>query len=187
MIDAVQSVLLTLAEISIAYVGFAAIVGALTSKSQEWTDGTRILFRSMIDTGLVNVFLCLIPNFLYLLSLEGSTLWLSSSIITTAMVTVVFIVRMVQIRRIVRTPLAIGRWLLIPLSVTTIAVYSVNAGFWETAGPYVLATGINILLSTVQFLAVISTLFPVRSSRCCLELCGQGSYPLQPDADADRR
>ena len=165
MDDAVQSVLLTLAEISIAYVGFAAIVGALSSKSQEWTAGTKILFRSMIDTGLVNVFLCLIPNFLYLFAIDGPMLWTIASSVAATLVFGVFVARMLQIRRAVGAPLAIGRWLLIPLIIATLIAYVINTVIFGVAGLYVLATGVHILVSTVQFLAVIYTLFPIESSK----------------------
>ena len=165
MDDAVQSVLLTLAELSIAYVGFAAIVGALSSKSQEWDTGTKVLFRSMIDIGLVNVFLCLIPNFLFLLAMDGTALWTISSSIAAVLVSGVFIARMVQIRRTLGTPLRIGRLVLIPLIVVTISAYLTNAVVYAEAGLYVLATGVHILVCTVQFLAVIYTLFPIETSK----------------------
>ena len=161
MLDSTQSVLLTLAELSIAYVGFAAIVGALNARSEKWTPGTRILFRSMIDTGLMNVFVCLIPSFLFLLSLEGQTLWTISSAATVVLLAATFIARLVQIRRAIGAPLPIGKWLLIPLSIISIVAFTVNALIWQAAGVYVLATGIQLLINTVQFLAVIFALFPV--------------------------
>ena len=163
MDDSVQSVLLTLAELSIAYVGFAAIVGALSTTSEEWTVGTRILFRSMIDTGLMNVFLCLIPNVFYLLYFEGTSLWIVSSSLALLIVVLVFTGRMIQIRRTVGTPLAIGKWVLIPLMILAIAMYFTNAVVWRLPGVYVLATGVHLLVNTVQFLAVMWTLFPIRA------------------------
>ena len=165
MDDSVQSVLLTMSELSIAYVGFAAIVGALSTRSEEWTIGTRILFRSMIDTGLVNVFLCLSPNVLNLLSFEGSDLWAISSVLALLIVLGAFVGRMIQIRRTVGAPLAVGRWLLIPLIVVAIATYLVNAIVWKTPGIYVFATSMNILVNTIQFLTVMWTLFPIQIER----------------------
>ncbi len=68
--------LATLAEVSVAYVGFASIVAVIHSvRSDSWSPEDRIVFRALIEIGLGCVVLSLIPNALSSVGLGPSTIW----------------------------------------------------------------------------------------------------------------
>jgi hypothetical protein len=159
--DSTQSILLTLAEISIAYVGFAAIVGALSTSVEEWSTDLRILFRSMIETGLMTLFICVVPGVVSLFSLPETNLWMLSSAFAAALIVFAMITRLVQVRKTIGTPLRVAKIVLIPVMTLSVLLMLVNSLLLREAGPYTFVVLLCLLLCTVQFLAVTYRLFPL--------------------------
>jgi hypothetical protein len=72
--------LLTIAEVSVAFAGFASIVTVVASRGLEaWGPGNRMRFRLMIYMSLSSVLFSLLPFSFVLLEVSESTTWGLSS------------------------------------------------------------------------------------------------------------
>ncbi len=156
-----QDLLLTLAEISIAYVGFSAIVGALSSSSKEWNSEIKLFLRSMIEVGLFSMSLSLLPEFFLVIGLEEQYIWMSASGVGLVIGGAMFANRMRQLRTAIGRPLPVGRFVLIPLGLIAMVIMILNVVIWQTPGPYVVATMLSLTSATVMFLALVYQLFPL--------------------------
>lgn len=153
-------VLLTLAEVSIAYVGFAALFGILSSRAEEWPGEVQLMFRALIEVGLVLVFLSLAPVVLALCHIDAPDRWLFASLI--AMVTLLGNIgwRIHQIRTRLghfprEAPVAI------PMVVVNLVLYAGNAVIWREPGPYVIALVNGLAGASLIFLAMVYRMFPI--------------------------
>ena len=154
--------ILTLAEISIAYVGFAAVVGVLSTRTADWTPDLRLLFRALIEIGLFSLLLCTLPHVLAAFEMPGADLWTYAS--ATALVGAASMagIRIYQVRTRLGHIIAIGKFLLIPLNFASLILFALNATIWKAAGPYVVGIMILLVSASSIFLALIYNLFPVK-------------------------
>lgn len=159
-----SDLILTLAEVSIAYVGFAAIFGILSTRTSVWSAELRVMFRALIEVGIFSLYLSIIPHTLNTFGVVEAHLWTYSSIAALAGGIPMGTARMYLIRtRLDKVP-SVGKFLLIPLMVLTIALYLVNALVWQQPGPYVLGIVLALITGSGIFLSLIYRLFPIQKS-----------------------
>jgi hypothetical protein len=75
-----QTLLVTSAEIAVAFVGFASLVGVFLARSSgELPARVRIILRALLDYGLLALLGCGIPLLLGLTDLREPAIWMTSS------------------------------------------------------------------------------------------------------------
>lgn len=158
------AILLTLAEVSIAYVGFAAIFGILSTRAEAWPSDVQLMFRALVEVGLAALFISVIPSGLALLQFEHAHLWLIASAIALASAVTISGWRIYLIRsRLVRFPREAP--LLLTMSTVNLALLTGNILIWRAAGPYVLALIVSLVGASSIFLAMIYRMFPILRER----------------------
>ncbi len=70
-----EDVLLTIAEIAIAFAGFSGIVVVFSRREGEWTETDRIAFAEMIASSLMILVLALLPFLLHHSGLRHPAVW----------------------------------------------------------------------------------------------------------------
>ncbi len=84
--NAARDLLLTIAEVSIAYVGFASIVAVLSSsRPGGWEPEDRIIFRAMIEVGFLCVLMSFIPHTIASAGVPEEVVWPTASAIAVAL------------------------------------------------------------------------------------------------------
>ena len=159
-----NELLLTLAELSIAYVGFAAVVGVISQRAAAWPLELRLMFRAMIEVGLFSVLICILPVALATTGLTDQALWFMSSIVALACGGALFSARVFLLRTRLPGVPAISRVLLIPVSLIAMLINVANILIWREAAPYVAGALLPMGSGAVIFLTMIYTLFPLRAN-----------------------
>lgn len=74
-------VLLTIAEVAVAFAGFASVVVLFQHRDPEsWPVSLVVRLRTMIEGSLVTLFSALLPFVLHHLGLDGAQLWMLASL-----------------------------------------------------------------------------------------------------------
>jgi hypothetical protein len=154
--------ILTLAEVSIAYVGFAAIFGILSTRTRAWSPELRFMFRALIEVGIFSLYLSIIPHTLSFFGVMGSYLWMYSSIAALVGGILMGTARIYLIRTRLDNVPSVGKFLLIPLTLVTLALFLVNTLLWQQPGPYVLGIVLALATASSIFLSLIYRLFPIK-------------------------
>ena len=89
-----SEVLLTIAEVAVAFAGFASIVVAFQhGEPSSWPPAVPVRLRAMVESSLGTMFCSLLPFQLHYWGIDGAALWRASSAISSlalAILTVVF-------------------------------------------------------------------------------------------------
>ena len=153
-------ILYTLTEVAIAYVGFAAVFGVLSSRAEIWPAEVQLMFRALIEVGLLVMFLCLTPISLELLGFEDSDQWLFSSLIGIGLGVLITIWRAYLVRsKLIKFPREFP--VLILFTILNFVILSCNVALWRSPGPYVLAVICSLAAASSIFLAMIFRMFPI--------------------------
>lgn len=77
-----QSVLTTVAEVSIALAGFTGVVAVLGNRRKhDWTAEERLQLRTLVETSLTAVFASFAPSVFYLVVTSEPAVWRSANLI----------------------------------------------------------------------------------------------------------
>ena len=81
-----QSVLTTVAEISVALAGFTGVVAVLGNRrNHDWTAEERLQLRTLVETSLTALFASFAPNVLYLVVTSEPSVWRWANLILGAL------------------------------------------------------------------------------------------------------
>jgi hypothetical protein len=153
-------VLYTLTEVSIAYVGFAAVFGVLSSRAEIWPPEVQLMFRALIEVGLMVMFLCLVPIALELCRVDGSDRWLFASLGAVFAGIGLTIWRAYLVRfQLQRLPREGPVFIL--FTVANFGLLIGNVVLWRSPGPYVIAIVFSLAAASAIFLAMIFRMFPI--------------------------
>jgi hypothetical protein len=152
----------TLMEVSIAYVGFAAIFGVLSVRADGWPVEIRFMFRALIEVGLTAVLLCVYPLVVLAFEAHGPdqrliATWLGLATGLSLTGWRAYLLRRHLVRLPREAPLLFG------LSLISFIVMLGNAMLWQSPGPYILAVIITLVSTSAIFLAMIYRMFPITS------------------------
>lgn len=87
MSERISDVLLTSAEVSVAFVGFASLIGVFYARTEgRLPEGVRLSLRSLLDYGLMALVACGLPLLLRETALPATTSWRLSSGLMAALV-----------------------------------------------------------------------------------------------------
>lgn len=157
-------ILLTLAEVSVAFAGFSGVVAVFGRRDPEtWSFADRFRFFSLVQASLSSLLLCIMPFGMLALNISESTVWRSMSalFVLYAIVVVIF-----SSRRFLATsssdrggftmsvfPVAIA--VSAPLLVASIYNVVVSAAF----GPFLAALIFLLILSSFLFARMLVSAF----------------------------
>lgn len=163
-----ESLLLGIAEVSIALTGFAGVVVVLGRRaSDSWPLADQFQLRSMIENGLLVVLAALLPFAVLQHTSDASLIWrVSSGVFGVAGAAHAFIIQGGRQRRLRRDPeepsnsLFPVAWaaVLVPLSAAVHGALLLNAAgvvFDGTFGPYVYGLLWDLTMGSVFFLRLV--------------------------------
>jgi hypothetical protein len=162
-------VLLTIAEVAVAFAGFASVVVLFQHRDPtNWPAAVVVRLRTMIEGSLTTLFSALLPFVLHHFGLAGPALWATSSVVLA----LALVASGARVYRRSRVPLATGQ-LGRSFSVAVIAITAlvclalllnaVGIGFHRGFGPYFLGVVWTLAFASLMFLRVAT--FPMGSSR----------------------
>ena len=82
----VQSILTTVAEVSIALAGFTGVVAVLGNRrNHDWSPEERLQLRTLVETSLTALFASFAPSVLYLVLTSEPAVWRSANLFLGAL------------------------------------------------------------------------------------------------------
>lgn len=162
MEELAQSVLVTVAEISIGIAGFSGILVAILMGNREAREdpGLRIALSALLLTCVFLLVMSFMPLILLATSIASSTVWLVSSALVGTAQAVVLLVRIRQTRlagvRLGRSEVP-ARMIRISLAcvVSAMVLHGINAGWLRTDWPYLTAVVLYLLFSFSIFVGML--------------------------------
>jgi len=161
-----ESILQTIAEISVAFAGFTGVVAAFgRGGAAPWTAGDRLRFRVMLGTSLAALSFAILPLIFYYLGVRGASVWSLSSFLLGIYLlgSAVFDVRVFQRGRVDRAasdpPSPVVATVVAVLSIGMTLVQFLNALgilFQRTFGAYLLGLSVLLALSSLMFVRLLS-------------------------------
>ena len=157
-----EDLLLTIAEVSIAYVGFASIVAVLSSsRPGGWEAEDRITFRAMIEVGFSVILLSFIPHTIALAGVPAEMVWPTASAIAVALMVSMTVRRVIQLRRHAGGVTRFGRVFALPITLFSIVLNAANVFVWQAPGPYVIGLVLGLVTASGMFLLLLYRSFPL--------------------------
>ncbi len=157
-----DDLLIVLAEVSIAFVGFASIVAALqANRARPWSRLDRFMFRAMVEAGILSFFTCVFPHAIGSFDVQEATIWSGASAISLVLGTASTIRRIFQSRQSLDELPKFGRRFLLPVVAAMLILHISNALYLQAAGPYVVSVLLSILIVAGMFLFLVIRLFPL--------------------------
>lgn len=154
--------LVTFAELSVSYIGFASIVAAIQSVGRrKWSLSDRLVFRVLIEISVVSVFLSLIPVTLSSTGMAATAIWVISSAIALVASVSAAIFRRYQNRRLLGHQPKVGMFVAAPLALSAAILSLLNLTIWRSATAYVSVMLIVIAIASALFLALVFRFFPL--------------------------
>lgn len=161
-----ESLLQTIAEISVAFAGFTGVVGAFgRSSGSAWSAGDRLRFNVMLGNSLAALLFALLPLIVYHLGSRDEAVWRISSLAFAIYLagTAFFDIRLFRSGR--ARPDASDRpsptiaVLVGTLTFSAMIVQVLNAlsiGFHREVGAYLLGLAILLAVSSLMFIRLLS-------------------------------
>lgn len=154
--------LIVLAEVSIAFVGFASIVAVLqANRTRPWSKQDRFMFRAMVEAGILNFFTCVFPHAIGSFDVQEATIWSGASAISLVLGIASTIRRFLQSRQSLDELPMFARRFILPVVAAMLILHISNALYWQAAGPYVVSVLLSILYVSGVFLFLVIRLFPI--------------------------
>lgn len=161
-----DDLLIVLAEISIAFVGFASIVAVLqANRDHPWSRQDRFVFRAMVESGIVSFFTCVFPHAIGSFDVREATIWSGASSICLLLVIASTTRRLLQSRRSLGQLPKFATQFVLPVVAAMSALHIGNALYWQAAGPYVVSVVLSILIVSGMFLFLVIRLFPITDDK----------------------
>jgi|SRR4026209_2539637 hypothetical protein len=135
-----DDVLLTIAELSVAFAGFSGVVAVFGQRAAgRWSDEDFVRLLFLISSSLVVVFLALLPFFLRLLHCPDAVAWGISSAFLAASAVALTVSALRRVRAVhSKQPFILQ-------------VLNIFGPFDLEAGPYVVGTGLLLLTAVLPF------------------------------------
>jgi hypothetical protein len=151
-----DDVLLTIAQLAVAFAGFSGVVAVFGQRAVErWSDEDFVRLVFLISSSLVVLFLALLPFFLRLLHCRDAVAWGISSAFLAASAVALTVSALRRVRAVDSTqPFFLGATLvnsLLRASAFILQVLNLFGPFDLEAGPYVVGTGLLLLTAVLPF------------------------------------
>jgi hypothetical protein len=162
-------VLLTIAEVAVAFAGFASVVVLFQHRDpHRWPPAVVVRLRTMIEGSLVTLFSALLPCVLHQLGLADDPLWAASSLVLA----LAYVAFGAVVWQRSRAPLASGQLsrgfsaTVGAISTLVLAALLLNAAgvvFLRASGAYLVGVTWTLVFASLMFLRVV--IFPIGTSR----------------------
>ena len=168
-----SDILLTLAEVAVAFVGFAGIASVFARGLDQVPNAVvAVRLRGMVDTGLTACFAAVLPLVVASYPLSASATWRLSSLGFAGLFSLVWVVAQARLRRMTKAGVDWGsplyRRTLWGVWVTTMTLLLANASGLSKGleGPlYLTALLVTMVLAGTLFIRVLLILVPADSPR----------------------
>jgi hypothetical protein len=168
-----SDILLTLAEVAVAFVGFAGIASVFARRLDQVPNAlVAVRLRGMVDTGLAACFAAVLPLVVASYPLSASATWQLSSLGFAGVFLFVWVIAQARLRRMAKAGVEWGtplyRRTLWGVWGTIMTLLLANAGGLSKglAGPlYLTALLVTMVLAGTLFIRVLLILVPTDSPR----------------------
>ena len=158
-----EEVLLTIAEVAIAFAGFSGLVAIFGSRAAgRWSRSDRYRLALMLETSLAAILFAFLPFSLRYLNVEGSVLWTVSSGGLATFLLVELILVIPRTRRLYRgsgeTLSPTFGLIIASLALLALIVQVLNAagiGLHRDFGPYLVGLLLLLVVSGIQFVRLL--------------------------------
>jgi hypothetical protein len=149
-------ILLTLAEVSVAFAGFAGVVAVFGRRDPgTWSFADRFRFFALVYSSLSSLLLCVLPFGLFAFGIAESSVWRSLSTLAALCSIVVFVLALRRLRAASSSDRAGFTWIVMPVSISigaaVLALNVYNATVSATFGPFLLAVIFLLVASSFLF------------------------------------
>ncbi len=160
--------LLTVAEVAVAFVGFASLVTVVARRGIEtWAEGNMVRFRLMISMSLSSIFFALLPFAFLAFEWKEERSWLICSLslgiylavtLSTSTRGYIALAKQGQLN-----PFVVGSLSLVVLGATILQLAGVLGAVQPSLGTYLVGVLSLLLLSAVSFARLVSNVILPRS------------------------
>ena len=158
-----ESILQTMAEVSVALAGFTGVVAAFGQRREQWSATDTLRFRVMLGTSLSALGFSILPFAVHHMGAEPTATWGISSAILAGFFVIMVLVDTRRMRQLGATKDAAFRmWVpLLGFSLASVAIVSqvlnaLSIGFHRSFGPYFLALCCMLLVCAIMFIRLLS-------------------------------
>jgi hypothetical protein len=169
-----SDVLIVIAEVSVAFAGFAGIVAVFRQRDlEEWALLDAARFRFMVEFSLTTILFALLPFVLHHLGASPTVTWSACSALMAATVAGLFVIAAFRLRRVRSQGSGFSPALTrivqtgTLLTVVLLVLNALSIGFTAEFGPYLAALAWLLALSGLNFFRLL--LFGVGGSRSSRE------------------
>jgi hypothetical protein len=157
-----SDVLIVIAEVSVAFAGFAGIVAVFRQRDlADWAPVDANRFRFMVECSLTTILFALLPFVFHYLGASATATWSACSALLAAVFAGLFVIAVLRVRRVdLQAPgfsLAVTRFLQAGTILTFILLVlnALRIGFTAEFGPYLAALAWTLAASGVNFFRLL--------------------------------
>lgn len=163
-----SDVLLTIAEVAVAFAGFASVVVLFQHREpSNWPPAIVVRLRTMIEGSLAALFSALLPFVLHHLGLAGQSLWATSSLALALAYVAFFNLVWRRSRRLLASrelsrSFTVTVGIISMLVLVALLLNAANVGLHRTFGAYLTGVAWTLVYTSLMFLRVV--VFPAGST-----------------------
>ena len=164
-----EDILLTLAEVSVAFAGFSGVVAVFGRRDPStWSFSDRMRFFSLVQTSLSTLIFCVLPFGLFAVQVAEESVWGALSMLYVLYVIVVAVLFIRRLRaaatseRAEFTPIVLPVTLAVTALIAVFNVYNVVVG--ATFGPFLVGLIWLLVQSSFLFARMLVSGFGAGSS-----------------------
>ena len=157
-----SDVLIVIAEVSVAFAGFAGIVAVFRQRDlEEWAPVDAARFRFMVECSLATILFALLPFVFHHLGASPTATWSACSALMAAAVVCLLVIASLRMRRVRSQTSGFNTALLrflqagSLLMLALLVLNSLRIGFTGEFGPYLAALAWLLVASGVNFFRLL--------------------------------
>jgi hypothetical protein len=169
-----SDVLIVIAEVSVAFAGFAGIVAVFRQRGlEEWAPVDAVRFRFMVECSLTTILFALLPFVFHHLGASPTATWSACSALMAAAIGGLLVIASLRVRRLRSQASGFSSALLrfmqavALLAIALLVLNALSVGFTAEFGPYLAALAWVLVASGVNFFRLL--LFGVGGNRSIRE------------------
>jgi hypothetical protein len=158
-----ESILQTMAEVSVALAGFTGVVAAFGQRRERWTLADTIRFQGMLGTSLTVLVFSILPFAIHNLGAKATATWAISSGLLAGLLVIVMPVETRRMRKAIAQrdsqfrmwPVVLA-FCLASVAIITQVLNALGIGFQHAFGPFFLGLVCLLLLCALMFIRLLS-------------------------------
>ena len=158
-----ESILQTMAEVSVALAGFTGVVAAFGQRRGQWSATDTVRFRVMLSTSFLALGICVLPFAVHHMGAEPAATWAISSALLAGVLVIMLLLNTHWVRQLgARKDASFRMWVflsaysLVSVAAVCLVLNALGIGFHRAFGPYFLALCCVLLNCALMFIRLLS-------------------------------